>query len=153
KRMTNSLALFDRMMEARYASEVRERSLFAAVVAAANRHGPKRNVFDDEATSYRKLLMQVHMLAGRIAALDRAGNKPVGLMLSEPGAFVTSLLALHSAGRVAAPLDAASGTVDTLAQARLAGVRHVICSRAATAQDRLAETIEHLENEGLQILW
>jgi acyl-[acyl-carrier-protein]-phospholipid O-acyltransferase/long-chain-fatty-acid--[acyl-carrier-protein] ligase len=75
-----------------------------------------------------------HALRGRVA-----GDERVGLLLPNVNATPVAILALWSLGKVPAVLNFSSGTPTLLACAELAGLKHIVTSRAFLKRAKLKE--------------
>ncbi len=103
-----------------------------AAVAETARKRPGQIILEDamsKSLTYRKLMAGADVLS---QALHRevAGGGRVGLLLPNVSATPTTILALWSLGKVPAVLNYSSGTPTMLACAELAGLKHIISSKA-----------------------
>jgi acyl-[acyl-carrier-protein]-phospholipid O-acyltransferase/long-chain-fatty-acid--[acyl-carrier-protein] ligase len=152
---TASTALFDRVAEARVAAADRSLTIFKAVRDAALRFGPSRTIVEDVVIgpmNYKRLLIAARALAGRFSHIDQPGEA-VGLMLPNANGGAISLLALQSAGRVAAMINYTAGTAGVSAAIRTATIRTVISSRAFVEKADLGAIVEAIEQAGARLVW
>ena len=115
-------------------------NVLSAVMEIARQH-PGHIILEDatlQTLSYRKLMVGVDLLArvlrGRVADHER-----VGLLMPNVNATPMAILALWSLGKVPAVLNFSSGTPTLLACAGLAGLKHIVTSRAFFERVRLKE--------------
>ncbi|MFM1770590.1 MAG: hypothetical protein RJA22_3119 [Verrucomicrobiota bacterium] len=128
-------------------------STLPAAILQTARQWPSHPVLQDinATVSYRRLLTGADLLS---RALDRgipAEQKRVGVLLPNVNAMPVVLLALWEAGRVPAVLNYTQGAATMLACLQLAGVRHVVTSRAFLEKARLK--LDALHEAGLQFIY
>lgn len=118
--------------------------LLAAVIETA-RQCPKKPILEDvtfKPLTYRRLLVGVDVLASaweRRWKAEAAGQglPVVGVLLPNVNATPLTVLSLWAAGCVPALLNFSTGSAIMLACARLAGLKHIITSRAFMDKARL----------------
>lgn len=124
-------------------------TLPAAVIAAAERHGANRAIFEDldrQPLTYRALLMKSFILAELLAPHTRTGER-VGVFLPNACGTVVTVLALCQRGRVPAMLNIGAGA-RVLSEACTTGsLRLVLTSRRFVAAAGLEATIETLASQ------
>jgi acyl-[acyl-carrier-protein]-phospholipid O-acyltransferase/long-chain-fatty-acid--[acyl-carrier-protein] ligase len=106
-------------------------NVLAAVAETARKH-PSQIILEDatlQTLTYRKLMVGADMLAQALRGAV-AGGERVGLLLPNVNATPVVILALWSLDKVPAVLNFSSGTSTMLACADLAGLKHIITSRA-----------------------
>ena len=86
--------------------------------------------------TYRKLMVGADVLAQALRGTV-AGGERVGLLLPNVNATPVVILALWSLGKVPAMLNFSSGMPTMLACAELAGLKHIVTSRAFLERARL----------------
>jgi acyl-[acyl-carrier-protein]-phospholipid O-acyltransferase/long-chain-fatty-acid--[acyl-carrier-protein] ligase len=86
--------------------------------------------FTMQKLSYRRIQIGARVLSGRWQTLLEPGAGRVGVLLPNVNTFPVVLLSLWQAGKVPAILNYSSGPTVVAACARLAGLKHVITSKA-----------------------
>jgi acyl-[acyl-carrier-protein]-phospholipid O-acyltransferase/long-chain-fatty-acid--[acyl-carrier-protein] ligase len=110
-----------------------------SAVAASARHHPGHIILEDathQALTYRKLMVGADLLAHALGGTVK-GVERVGLLMPNVNATPVVILALWSLGKVPAVLNYSAGTPTMLACAKLAGLRHIVTSRAFLERARL----------------
>ncbi len=146
---------FDRMAEARVATQDPHRTLFSAMVDAAELYGPGTTIVEDPLTgslTYKRLLIGARVLARRFAALSRPGE-PVGLMLPNANGVAVAFFALQSAGRVVAMINYSAGPANIASAVRTAQLKTVVSSRAFIEKANLDDAVKAVEAAGADIVW
>ncbi|MEZ5810980.1 MAG: AMP-binding protein [Rhizobiaceae bacterium] len=154
-RMTNALALFDRLAEARLAANDPSRTIFRALSDAAIRYGPGRIVLEDPISgtmTYRRVLIAARVLGRRFVRLGEPG-KAVGVLLPNANAVVSAFFGLQSAGRVAAMLNYTAGPAAIRSALKTAHIDTVVSSRAFIEKAELGALVTAIEEEGADFLW
>ena len=106
-------------------------NVLSAVAEIARKH-PGHVILEDtmqQALTYRKLMVGADVLAQALRGTV-AGGERVGLLMPNVNATPVVILALWSLGKVPAVLNFSSGTSTMLACAELAGLKHIVTSRA-----------------------
>ena len=146
--------LRDRMVEQQFAVEMEfgPRTLPEAIVAAS-RLRPKHPVLRDvrAQVNYRRLLLGADLLGRQFDRAFPAEQKRVGVLLPNVNATPVVLMALWESGRVPAMLNYSQGAATMLACAALAGLKHIVTSRAFIEQARLKLGL--LQEAGVQFLY
>ena len=112
--------------------------VLAAVMESA-RKKPGQIILEDvthQTLTYRKLMTGTSLLA-RSLRFPVAGGERVGLLLPNVNAAPVVILALWSLGKVPAMLNFSSGIATMLACAELAGLKHIVTSRAFLERAKL----------------
>ncbi len=152
ERLTNWLR--DRMLEQQFEAEMSfgPRTVPGAIAAAA-RERPGLRVIEDVAQklTFRRLLQSAALLGGQLRRLLPAEAVRVGVLLPNVTAAPVTLLSLWSLGKVPALLNFTSGPATLLACARLAGLTHVVTSRAFVEKARLK--IEFMAEAGIEFVF
>ncbi len=134
--------LRDQMVRQQFEVEMRfgAQNVLAAVAEIAHKH-PGHVILEDatpQTLTYRKLMvgadLLAHVLRNRVADDGR-----VGVLLPNVNATPVVILALWRLGQVPAVLNFSSGTPTMLACAALAGLKHIVSSRAFFERARLKE--------------
>src|ERR1039457_2326003 len=113
-------------------------NVLAAVAETARKH-PRHIILEDatlQTLTYRKLMVGADVLAQALRGTVADGER-VGLMLPNVNATPVVILALWNLGKVSAVLNFSSGTPTMLACAELAGLKHLVTSRAFLERTRL----------------
>ncbi len=113
-------------------------NVLAAVAETARQH-PGHVILEDatlQKLTYRKLMVGADVLAHALRGAVTGGER-VGLLLPNVNATPVVILALWSLGKVPAMLNFSSGTPTMLACAELAGLKHIVTSRAFLERARL----------------
>ncbi|MCX8157950.1 MAG: AMP-binding protein [Verrucomicrobiae bacterium] len=101
--------------------------------------------------TYRRLVVGAELLAHLWRAQLPPDTLRVGVLLPNANALPVSLLSLWLAGKVPALLNFTTGPAIMLACAQLAGLRHIITSRAFLTRARLR--LEPLQQAGLELIY
>ena len=146
--------LRDRMIFQRFETEMAfgPATLPEAILATA-RQRPGQVILQDvslQKLTYRRLLVGADLLAAQWRALLGEAGQRVGLLLPNVNVMPVTTLSLWAAGKVPAVLNYSSGTAGLLACARLAGLKHVITSKAFLQRAQL--DLRPLTEAGIQIL-
>ncbi len=115
-------------------------NVLSAVAEIAGRH-PGHIILEDatqQTLTYRKLMVGADLLAHALRERVAGGDR-VGLLMPNVNATPVAILALWSLGKVPAVLNFSSGTPTLLACAELAGLKHIVTSRAFFERARLKE--------------
>ena len=94
--------------------------------------------------------------AAAFSALLRERTDPgetVGVLLPGAAGSPVALMGLWRAGRVAAILNPTLGSAPMLSAIDTAGIRRILTSREFVDKADIAEVVENLEQEGIEILW
>ena len=107
-------------------------NIFVAVAETA-RHQPGFIVLEDstlQKLTYRRLMVGADVLAGSLHGLLGEGGERIGVLLPNVNATPVAVLALWRLGKVPAVMNFSAGTPTMLACAELAGLKHIVTSRA-----------------------
>jgi len=113
-------------------------NVLSAVADIARKH-PGHVILEDttlQTLTYRKLMVGADVLAHALRGAVAGGDR-IGLLLPNVNATPVAILALWSLGKVPAVLNFSSGTPTMLACAELAGLKHIVTSRAFFERARL----------------
>jgi acyl-[acyl-carrier-protein]-phospholipid O-acyltransferase/long-chain-fatty-acid--[acyl-carrier-protein] ligase len=113
--------------------------VFSAVADTA-RHQPGFIALEDATTqklTYRRLMVGAEVLAGALQAVLGEGGERIGVLLPNVNATPVTILALWRLGKVPAVMNFSSGTPTLLACAELAGLKHIVTSRAFLERAKL----------------
>ena len=146
--------LRDRMVEQQFAVEMEfGPATLPEAIVAASRLRPGHPVLQDVRArmTYRRLLLGADLLGRQLDRVLPAEQKRVGVLLPNVNATPLVLMALWESGRVPAVLNYTQGAATMLACASLAGLKHVVTSRAFIEQARLK--LGPLHEAGLQFIY
>ena len=146
--------LRDRMVEQQFDVEMEfgPRTIPEAIIAAS-RVRPGHPVLRDVKglMNYRRLFLGADLLSRQFDRALPAEQKRVGVLLPNVNATPVVLIALWESGRVPAMLNYSQGATTMLACASLAGLNHIVTSRAFIEQARLK--LGPLHDAGLQFIY
>ncbi len=123
------------------------RSVFDALVDAANRYGLKKPILEDQERTplpYTALIRASFALGRKLAAMTQPGER-VGLLLPSSAGGVVTFFGLHAFGRTPAMLNFTAGIRNLRAAVALAGVRRVLTSHRFIEQGKLHDLVDALE--------
>jgi acyl-[acyl-carrier-protein]-phospholipid O-acyltransferase/long-chain-fatty-acid--[acyl-carrier-protein] ligase len=114
---------------------------------------PRFRVLQDvnQTLTYRRLLLGATLLGGQFQRAIGVASERVGVLLPNVNATPVALCGLWAAGKIPAMLNYSAGVPTLLACAQLAGLKHVVTSRAFLARAKLKADV-FLE-AGLQVLY
>jgi acyl-[acyl-carrier-protein]-phospholipid O-acyltransferase/long-chain-fatty-acid--[acyl-carrier-protein] ligase len=127
-------------------------NILSAVVETARKQ-PRHIILEDatlQTLTYRKLMVGADVLAHALRGAVANGER-VGLLLPNINATPVVILALWSLGKVPAMLNFSSGTPTMLACAELAGLKHIITSRAFLERARL--NVDDFVKAGISLIY
>ena len=139
RRQAAGMALTDVMSGMIWKTTDVDRTVHAAVVAAARADGFSRTAVEDALgtrLSYRMLLAGAAALGAKLDAMTAPGEK-VGVFLPNAAGVAVTILALHRGGRVPAMLNYTAGPANLVSACRAAEVKTVLTSRAFIEKGRL----------------
>ncbi|MBX5455137.1 MAG: AMP-binding protein, partial [Acidobacteriia bacterium] len=146
--------VYQAMVDAAFAAEPLEGTLFAAFCDAPSRYGWRLRVLRDaesEPVSYHRVLLGAAVL-GRALAKQTAPGEHVGLLLPNSLAAVIAFMGLQAFGRIPAVLNLTVGAEGWLSACRTAQVRRVISSRRLAEHGRLQKDIAQAAGR-ISFLW
>jgi acyl-[acyl-carrier-protein]-phospholipid O-acyltransferase/long-chain-fatty-acid--[acyl-carrier-protein] ligase len=124
-----------------------------SAVAETARKLPGHVILEDatlQTLTYRKLMVGTDVLAHALRGAVTGGER-VGLLLPNVNATPVAILALWSLGKVAAVLNFSSGTPTMLACVELAGLKHIVTSRAFLERARL--NVDDFVKAGISLIY
>ena len=142
------------MEQSAFATARTGRSLFAALVDAAHRHGPRTAIAEDiarEPLTYRRLLLGAAVLGRRLSREAPLGGR-IGIMLPNANGALVTFMAVQAWGRVPAMLNFSAGAETMLAACTAAQAGTVLSSRAFVARAKLGAVVALMEQH-VQFLW
>ncbi|MCX7899878.1 MAG: AMP-binding protein, partial [Methylocystis sp.] len=149
RRMAAGAALYQIMSDLVFRASNIDRTLFDAVVDAAETHGLSRVALEDPITgklTYRKLLIGARALGEKIAKYGQSGDA-VGVMLPNANGAGVAFLAVTSAGRVPAMINFTAGAANILAGCEAAQVKTIFTSRSFIEKSKLDKLARALEEK------
>jgi len=146
--------LRDQMVRQQFAVEMAfgAPNVLAAVAETARKH-PGHVILEDatlKTLTYRKLMVGADVLAQALRSRVSGGER-VGLLLPNVNATPVVILALWSLGKVPALLNFSSGIPTMLACTELAGLKHLITSRAFLERTKLKA--DAFEKAGIRLIY
>ncbi len=146
--------LRDRMVEQQFATEMEfgPRTIPEAIVAAARLRPGHVALLDVTAElKYRRVLVGADLLGRQLDRVLPAEQKRVGVLLPNVNATPIVLMGLWESGRVPALLNYSQGAATMLACCALAGLGHIVTSRAFLERTRLK--LDPLHAAGVQFIY
>jgi acyl-[acyl-carrier-protein]-phospholipid O-acyltransferase / long-chain-fatty-acid--[acyl-carrier-protein] ligase len=128
------------------------RNVLSAVAETARNH-PGRVILEDatpQTLTYRKVMVGAEVLAHGLRGAV-SGAERVGLLLPNVNVTPIVILALWRLAKVPAMLNFSSGMTAMLACAELAGLKHIVTSRAFLERARLK--VEDFEKAGIRVIY
>jgi acyl-[acyl-carrier-protein]-phospholipid O-acyltransferase/long-chain-fatty-acid--[acyl-carrier-protein] ligase len=123
------------------------RSVFDALLDAAETHGAKKPILEDQERhplTYTDLIRASFALGRKLAAMTQKGER-VGVLLPSSAGAVVTFFALHAFGRTPAMLNFTAGLRSLRAAVRMAGVKRVLTSHRFVEQGKLHDVVDTLE--------
>lgn len=147
RRQAAGTALYQIMSDLIFRTTDIDRSVFEAVVEAADRHGKGRIAVEDPITgalTYKRLLIGAEVLGRKLSPLVNKGEA-VGVMLPNANGAAVTLLGLISAARVPAMINFTAGAANIAAACKAAEIRTIVTSRAFVEKGRMGPLVEALQ--------
>ena len=139
RRQAAGAALYGIMSDLVFRTTSTDRTVFQALLQAAEDHGRGRVAVEDPvsgALSYRKLLTAAAILGDKLMRYAPVGGA-VGVMLPNANGAVVTFFALMTAGRVPAMINFTAGATNILSACRAAQVTTILTSRVFVEKGRL----------------
>jgi acyl-[acyl-carrier-protein]-phospholipid O-acyltransferase/long-chain-fatty-acid--[acyl-carrier-protein] ligase len=139
RRQAAGAALYGIMSDLVFRTTSTDRTVFQALLQAAEDHGRGRVAVEDPVSgelSYRKLLMGAAILGDKLMRYAPVGGA-VGVMLPNANGAVVTFFALMTAGRVPAMINFTAGATNILSACRAAQVTTILTSRVFVEKGRL----------------
>ena len=127
-------------------------NVLSAVAESARKH-PGHIILEDttqQKLTYRKLVVGADVLAQALRGTV-AGGERIGLLMPNVNATPVVILALWRLGKVPAVLNFSSGTPTMLACAELAGLKHIVTSRAFFERAKL--NVDDFVKAGISLIY
>jgi acyl-[acyl-carrier-protein]-phospholipid O-acyltransferase/long-chain-fatty-acid--[acyl-carrier-protein] ligase len=124
-----------------------------SAVAETARKLPGHVILEDttlQTLTYRKLMVGADVLAHALRGTVTGGER-VGLLMPNVNATPVVILALWRLGKVPAMLNFSSGTPTMLACAELAGLKHIVTSRAFLERTKL--NVDDFVKAGISLIY
>jgi acyl-[acyl-carrier-protein]-phospholipid O-acyltransferase/long-chain-fatty-acid--[acyl-carrier-protein] ligase len=147
--------LRDQMIRQRFETEMEfaPATLPEAIVETA-RQRPRRVILQDftlQEITYRRLLVGADLLAGQWRQLLSDAEQRVGVLLPNVNAMPVATLSVWAAAKIPAILNYSTGPSTLLACARLAGLKHIITSKAFIQRAKL--DLGAFKEAGIELLF
>jgi acyl-[acyl-carrier-protein]-phospholipid O-acyltransferase / long-chain-fatty-acid--[acyl-carrier-protein] ligase len=142
-------ALYDIMSDLIFHTTTLNRTVFEAVVEAAQVHGKSRIALEDPVTgqlTYKRALIGARILGAKLTGLAGEGEA-VGVMLPTSNGAMLTALGLMSANRVPAMINFTSGAANIASACRAAQISTIVTSRAFIEKAKLGKLIEALQGQ------
>ena len=146
RRQAAGAALYEIMSDLVFRTTSTDRTVFDAVVEAAEVHGWKRISVEDPVTgslTYKRMLLGAAVLGKKLMSLASEG-KALGVMLPNANGAVVTILGVMSGGRVPAMINFTAGAASILAACKAAEVTTIVTSRAFIEKAKLGAVAEQL---------
>jgi acyl-[acyl-carrier-protein]-phospholipid O-acyltransferase/long-chain-fatty-acid--[acyl-carrier-protein] ligase len=147
--------LRDQMVTQRFETEMEfGPATLPEAIAETARRRPRQVILQDvslQKLTYRHLLVGADLLAGQWRKLLSDAEQRVGVLLPNVNAMPIATLSLWAAGKIPAILNYSTGTSILLACARLAGLKHVITSKAFIQRAKL--DLGTFSDAGIELLF
>ncbi len=146
RRKAAGQALYEIMSDMIFTTTSIERSVFEAVVEAAQTHGANRIAVEDPITgslSYKKLLVGARVLGRKLAPLAPEGAA-LGVLLPTANGAAVTVLGLMSARRVPAMINFSAGAANILAACKAAEIQTIITARGFVEKTKLGPLVDQL---------
>jgi acyl-[acyl-carrier-protein]-phospholipid O-acyltransferase/long-chain-fatty-acid--[acyl-carrier-protein] ligase len=146
RRQAAGASLYQIMSDLMLRTTATDRTVFAAVAAAARHHGLKRIAVQDPLSgtlSYKRLLVGASVLARKLSAFTMEGEA-VGVLLPNANGAAATILGLMSGGRVPALINFTAGAINILAACEAAKVKTIVTSRGFIEKGRLEKLVGSL---------
>jgi acyl-[acyl-carrier-protein]-phospholipid O-acyltransferase / long-chain-fatty-acid--[acyl-carrier-protein] ligase len=154
RRMAAGSLLYTVMSDLMYRTTSTNRTIVEAVIAAAAENGRNRIAVEDPvsgALTYKRLLVGAAVLGRKLMKSGKPGDA-VGIMLPNANGTAATVLAVMSAGRVAAMINFTSGVMNIRSGCKAANIRRILTSRAFVEKGHLEKIIEGLKPD-LEIVY
>ncbi|ACL59380.1 acyl-[ACP]--phospholipid O-acyltransferase [Methylobacterium nodulans] len=154
RRQAAGAALYGIMSDLIFRTARIDRTVFTAVVEAAEREGRRRVAVEDPVTgslTYHRLLVGARVLGGKLAPLSPPG-RAIGVMLPNANAAAVTVIGLMSAGRIPAMINFTAGAATILSACKAAEVDTIVTSRAFVEKGRLDALVTGL-SQSLRIVY
>ncbi|MCC6203054.1 MAG: AMP-binding protein [Gammaproteobacteria bacterium] len=135
------------MREIGYEAAFRRQTIFAAVLDAMDRHGPRQPVIEDSdrvPLTFRQLVARSFIL-GRAMAQVTARGEAVGILLPNSNAAAVTFLALQAYGRVPAMLNFTAGQRGLQAACETGRIKRIYTSRKFVEAADLRDVVTTLQ--------
>lgn len=143
RRLAAGAALYGIMSDLVFRTTSTDRTVFEAVIDAANQHGRRRVAIEDPQTgalTYKRLLLGSAILGAKLMRYAPVG-RALGVMLPNANGAVVTILGLMSSGRVPAMINFTAGAANILAACKAAQLDIIITSHEFVEKGRLANLV------------
>ena len=147
RRKLAALQMQDLMYKLTYSSIDQSRTIYTAMIDAANQFGKKQNIVEDfnrEELNYKQLILRSILLGSLIKKQTKA-DEHVGILLPNVNALPVVFFAMQFIGRVPAMLNFTAGALTIIRACQTAQVKIVYTSRRFIANAKLENLATELE--------
>lgn len=155
RRIAGGQKLQNVMTETMFASSKIDKTLFTALLEAADTYGPKTKIINDinqVPLTYKALIGRGIML-GRHLQRTGIATGTVGLLLPNANAAAATFFAMQAVHVTPAMLNFSAGPESVISACKTALVTQVLTSRAFIEKAKLADLISRMEAANLQITY
>jgi acyl-[acyl-carrier-protein]-phospholipid O-acyltransferase/long-chain-fatty-acid--[acyl-carrier-protein] ligase len=154
RRHAAGAALYGIMSDVVFRTTSIDRTIFEALVHAADTHGRNWIAVEDPvsgALTYRKLLAGAAILGAKLVPYAPEGGA-LGLMLPNANGAVVTFFGVMSAGRVPAMINFTAGAANILSACKAAKITTIVTSRAFVERGRL-DNLMAAVSKGVSIVY
>ena len=154
RRVAIGRALQDVMVDSVFRSNNIDRTLFSAILEAANTHGGSTVIAEDinrAPITYKRLILGSAAI-GRALAAEVAEGGRIGLLLPNAVGSVVTFSGLQAFGRVPCLLNPSAGVASVLATCRTGTITTVVSSRDFVQRGKLTGLVEALSAD-VRFVW
>jgi acyl-[acyl-carrier-protein]-phospholipid O-acyltransferase/long-chain-fatty-acid--[acyl-carrier-protein] ligase len=148
RRQAAGAALYGIMSDLLFRTTSTDRTVFEAVLQAADQHGRGRVACEDPVTgalTYKRLLLGAAVLGAKLMPYAPVG-RALGVMLPNANGAVVTIMGLMSAGRVPAMINFTAGATNILAACKAAQLDTILTSRAFIEKGKLTNLVTALRH-------
>jgi acyl-[acyl-carrier-protein]-phospholipid O-acyltransferase / long-chain-fatty-acid--[acyl-carrier-protein] ligase len=154
RRVAIGRGLQDVMVDAMFRSQNIDRTLFGAILDAADTHGRTTVILEDvnrKPLTYQRLILGAAALGRALTGEVPAGGR-IGVLLPNAVGSVVTFAGLQAFGRVPCLLNASAGAANVLATCHTAKATAVISSRDFVERAKLTGLVERMSAE-VRFVW
>ena len=149
RRQAAGAALYEIMSNLVFRTTSTDRTVFEALLEAADQHGMSRVAVEDPVAgtlTYKKLLLGAAVLGRKLMPMAPEGAA-IGLMLPNANGAAVTLMALMSIGRVPAMINFTAGAANILAACKAAKLDTILTSRTFIEKGKLDALVATLAQQ------